>query len=358
MSEVLGFYLMGMFGFTIFLIITSLLTLGEKVFTKRIPIYSTLKIIFLATPAYLVLALPVAVLFATLMGMSRFIKDKELVSFSTNGISLYQIFTPFLALAVLTAGVSYTVYEFVVPKLNREFVSLISVFGASQVVDFIRPDIVIRAPDSRYFIVKKVNRDTGKMADLTMYDFTVSKVNPRIIHSAEAEVSYGFLNLKNTRIYEADRSGTYIVSGVANNIQVDIARKLESYSYTMSPQEMSSVELRREIQQLSAAYKARPNPVLKRDLDYKRTELNLKYALPVASIVFILVAVPFSLRGPRDERNMGMIYSFVLVMAYYALFFAFRTFGWRGIVDPLAAAWVPNFAFFIASVPLMIFARK
>src|SRR3990172_1374052 len=70
-GEVWGWYLLGVMGFTFFMIITSLFLLGEKIFSKKIPVYTTIKVLLLSAPAYLVLALPVAILFATLMAMGR-----------------------------------------------------------------------------------------------------------------------------------------------------------------------------------------------------------------------------------------------------------------------------------------------
>ena len=74
--------------------------------------------------------------------------------------------------------------------------------------------------------------------------------------------------------------------------------------------------------------------------------------------MLVLVAVPISIRGPREERNLALILSFLLVMAYYAFFFACRTFGYLGHIPGMAAGWVPNAVFLAASVYLFIRARK
>jgi len=48
-----------------------------------------------------------------------------------------------------------------------------------------------------------------------------------------------------------------------------------------------------------------------------------------ASLAFALVAMPLSLRAPRDERLLGLILSFVLVMLYYLLYFMGKMMGSR-----------------------------
>jgi lipopolysaccharide export system permease protein len=103
-----------------------------------------------------------------------------------------------------------------------------------------------------------------------------------------------------------------------------------------------------------------------------------KFSIPLACLAFVLVAVPVSLRGPRDERNMGIIMSFVLVMIYYIIFFTCREVGSRGLImehnvrilgltlikggtnllPPYIAGWLPPVLFFIASIPLIARARR
>ena len=88
------------------------------------------------------------------------------------------------------------------------------------------------------------------------------------------------------------------------------------------------------------------------------TEYYLKYSIPFAGVVFVLVAVPLSLRGPRDERNLGLIFAFALVLGFYALYFSFRLLGYQGFVPAFVAGWAPTILFALAGVFLIVRARK
>jgi LPS export ABC transporter permease LptF len=360
-GEVWTHFLLGVLGFTFFMIITSLFTLGDKIFGKHIPPFTVMKILLLSTPAYLILAIPVACLFATLMAMGRLSRDNELTAMYTTGVSLYRIFLPFLALGFFAGVLSYSVYEYVVPPNNREFKNTLAVFWESQVVDFIKPRMVIKAPERKYFYIDSVNKETGIMSGIRLYDYGEGRSFPRIFLADDARMEEGYLVLNNVRVYEPqERNGASMVSAATPNTKVDIARKIREFYAEEAPQELSTTNLRIRIDEERRAMQAQQQvsriSKLKFFTDY--TEYYFKFALPFASIVLVLVAVPISIRGPREERNMALILSFLLVMAYYALFFACRTLGYLGYLPSMFAGWLPNSFFAVASVLLFVRARK
>lgn len=364
-GEVWGWFLLGVMGFTFFMVITTLFILGEKIFSKHIPIYTTLKILILSAPSILVLAVPVAMLFATLMAMGRLSRDNEITMFVSSGVSLYSIFLPFICLGLYSAILSWSIYEYLVPVNNKKFVEILAVFWDSQVVDFIKPNVVIKAPGDKYFYIESVDRDADMMYNLRLYDYadqrrTGLRPSPRIFIADRAWVKNKFLHLDNVRIIETDSKGDVIASDVAEHTTLDISRKLSIRDYESAPQELSTAELRERIVKrgtLIARYEKPSRSLLQLYwTDY--TEYYFKFSIPFSSLVFVLVAVPLSLRGPRDERNLGMIQTFSLVMVYYALYFTFQMLGSLGRVAPMLAGWIPTVFFALASIFLIIKARK
>ncbi|MCD6119190.1 LptF/LptG family permease [bacterium] len=360
-TEVFGWYLLGIMGFTFFMIITSVFMLGEKIFSKKIPIYTTLKVLIVSAPAYLVLALPVAMLFATLMAMGRLSRDNEITMFVASGVSLYSIFVPFLCLALYTTLASWSIYEYLVPANNREWTKVLAVFWDSQVVEFIRPNLVIKAPDDKYFYIEEVDRDKGRMYNLRLYDYANDRPSPRLFFAEEAWVENKYLNLKNVSVIETEeKDGGIIATAVAEHTSVDISRRLGAEEYEISPQELSSADLRARIRkrQKTIGLLKKPSARLLQEHAMDLTEYYLKFSIPLASVVFVLVAVPLSLRGPRDERNLGIIQAFILIMVYYLFFFTFKMLGSIGRVPPMMAGWMPTLIFALGALVLFIRARK
>lgn len=385
-TECFGHFLLGSLGFTIFMLITSLFTLGEKIFSKHIPPFTIARVLMLSVPAFFVLAIPVAVIFATLMGMGRLNRDNEVVAFSTNGISLYRIFIPFVSLGIFAGVLTWLVYEHVVPPNNQQYKDVLKVFWEAQVVEFIKPGIVIKAPDKKYFYVEEINKTEGVMYNLRLYDYFAGeqkkkRVYPRIFLASEARVRDKFLVLNDVKLYELDKDlGNSVVSCTMPEIKIDISARTQDYPLKPHPTEMTAMDLRNRINQDrdSLAASRFPSPTRRMNLLSDWTEYYFKFSIPIACLAFVLVGVPVSLRGPRDERNLGIILTFILVMIYYVIFFICRTLGSRGLVlandvdigsftllakgtnlfPPQAAGWLAPAIFLVASVFLIWRARK
>ncbi len=384
-GEALGYFMVGSMAFTFFMIVTTIFTLGEKIFTKNIPPFTVTKVLLLSAPAFLVLAIPVALLFATLMSMNRLNRDNEIIAMTTNGVSLYRIFTPFIALAIGAGILTWYIYEHVVPPNNRVYKETLKVFWEAQVVDFIKEGIVISAPDRKFFYVDHINKEEGIMYGLRLYDFfkeDKSKRNfPRIFLAEQAYIRDQFLVLQGVTFFELDQTtGDTLVQANMEQVKIDIGTKLSEYPLTPHPTELSAVDLRTRIQRNRDSLAARkfPDPGLFARYNRDLTEYYFKFSIPLACLAFVLVAVPVSLRGPRDERNMGLILSFILVMIYYVIFFTCREVGSRGVMvqkpiivagktivpqggnafPPYIAGWLAPSVFFIGAAVLITKARK
>lgn len=385
-GECIGNFVLGAMGFTFFMIITSVFSLGEKIFEKNIPPYTIAKVLLLSAPAFLVLAIPVAVVFSTLMAMGRLNRDNEITACITNGISLYRIFIPFLAMAILAAGLTWGIYEYVAPSNNKEYKEVLKVFWEAQVVDFIKPGVIIKAPQKKYFYVDEINKTEGIMYGLRLYDYfkgeqAAMRNYPRIFVAQKAWVENQYLILSDVTLYNLDENkGDTLVSAAMPEISIDIGTKIAEYSLDPHPTELPAQELRIRVQHLRDRLfaSAFPPPSIQTKFLTNWTEYYFKFSIPFACIALVLVAVPVSLTGPRDERNMGIIMSFMLVMVYYIVFFVCRTLGSRGMVlgsdlaifgktiiakgtnmfPPYVAGWLPSAVFLIAATIMFIRARK
>ena len=380
-----NFLLMSM-GFTFFMIITSIFTLGEKIFTKNIPPYTIGKVLLLSAPAFLVLAIPIAVIFATIMAMFRLNGGNEIIAFQTSGISLYRIMVPFISLGICGGLLSWTVYEHIVPANNKEYRDVLKVFWTAQVVDFIKPGIVIKAPQRKYFYVDSINQTEGIMYDLRLYDYYAGENPaprrfPRVFLAEQAHVSDAYLVLNDVTFYDIDeQTGESLVGAKMPEVKIDIGTRIEEYSLDPHPTELTASELRTRIHRLRDRISALtfPSPGLRNNYLKNWTEYYFKYTIPIACVVFIFVSVPLSLRPPRDERNLGLIMTFGVVMVYYMFFFMSRTLGGRGLIigqdiklagmtllqkdanlfPPYVAGWTTPVIFAIAAVFLLVRARK
>ncbi|MCH7472979.1 LptF/LptG family permease, partial [bacterium] len=187
--------------------------------------------------------------------------------------------------------------------------------------------------------------------------------------------------LSDVTMYSLDATkGDSLVSAKMPEIKIDIGTRVVDYTLPPHPAELSSRQLRTNIarsrDRIAAMAFKNPRTIQLYHRDW--TEYYFKYSIPFACLALVLVAVPVSLRGPRDERNLGIILSFVLLMIYYTIFFTCRTLGSRGIIlvedfevfgqtvfaagtnlfPPILAGWTPSIIFIIAAAVLIAKVRK
>ncbi len=82
-------------------------------------------------------------------------------------------------------------------------------------------------------------------------------------------------------------------------------------------------------------------------------EIQKKFALASACIVFVLVGAPIALRFPRGGVGLVIGVSFFIFSVYYVCLIAGESLANKGIVSPFWAMWAANVLFLIVGLPLL-----
>ena len=103
-------------------------------------------------------------------------------------------------------------------------------------------------------------------------------------------------------------------------------------------------------------YVAQHPDLEKEKSDSLRIELHDKIALPVTTIVFVLIGVPLAITPPRVRYNRGFLFSILIIFFYYLIRALSISFGETGTLSPFIAAWLPNIV--ITIVGAWLYKRK
>jgi len=89
--------------------------------------------------------------------------------------------------------------------------------------------------------------------------------------------------------------------------------------------------------------------------DHKRelVEWHRRFALPFASVVFGLLAIPLSTRSLWSLRSHGFAASLAVILSYYLLLTVGEALGKKGGLPPVMALWLPNFV--LGSIGIFFF---
>ena len=86
----------------------------------------------------------------------------------------------------------------------------------------------------------------------------------------------------------------------------------------------------------------RNNDISPKDRKIYTIELFDKIALPITTIVFVLLGVPLAITPPRVRYNRGFLFSILIIFAYYVVRALSISFGETGSIPEFWAAWLPN----------------
>jgi hypothetical protein len=76
-----------------------------------------------------------------------------------------------------------------------------------------------------------------------------------------------------------------------------------------------------------------------------QVEYHKKFAIPFASIIFVLIGAPLALRFPRGGVGMVIASSFTIFGIYYMSLIGGESLGDRGTIRPFWGPWAPNLFF-------------
>jgi lipopolysaccharide export system permease protein len=360
-AEAFGLFLLGFFGFLGFLVVNKLFLEVQDLIDPRVPAIKVVLAVMLEGPNFATWALPVATLFGTLMSMGRLAKDNELTAMFTNGLSLYRLFLPFLLLSSIAVLASFMINEYLVTRAA----------AAQQKIYDQFPLLKGNKPEDDPFIVKLANGEfvtaryfdkgntqiqgSGKLRHM-MFDDWDNPAGKRFITARNAyshgkTVTMGVDQRDPATIFQkGTKDDLYASADREPSLPVNLGFDLkQQFTDLKTPQELTTTELARQTRVKAAAGESSSKD---------QTDWHLRFSGAFASLAFALVAMPLSLKAPRDERLLGLIMSFVLVMLYYFMYFMGKMMGYNEVIAPWLGAWMMNIVFGVIALGVFAYSRK
>jgi lipopolysaccharide export system permease protein len=346
--ELLGPFFLGVGGFIVVLAGDILYTLAEFLATGQIRLGVLLALLAYKLPAILVVTFPVSTLFAILLGVGRLARDREVQAFRLAGRSLTRIFLPVLLFAAVMAGAGFATNEFFAPWANQRANALLRRAAFGEAGPPIRQQVFFRDSGDRVFYVEQVDSSRKTLRNVMIYD--ASRPLPRVITAREASwepsreafAEPSLWRLRDGVVRELDEQGfTRFETRFAS---LDLAVAVEEATLTgdeRRPDEMTARELQSRLRLFSPG-----------DLPPRLAmEFHRRFAVPLTSVVFALLAAPLSLHVAQG-RFLSIGISIVLLFIYYAVMSIGRALGATGAVTPALAAWLPNLLFSLGGLTM------
>ena len=342
--EFTGPFLAAVFGFTVMLLSGLLFEMTDLIVDKRMAVKTVLLMLLYRVPGVVVLTLPIAVLFGTLLSLGRLAKDSEITVILSTGTPFWRLAVPIIVLAGLISAGAFWLNEWVVPASNHRAETLFRQALFQDPLPTIREGVFFRSGDDRVFYVGEVNRRNRTMKNILIYQLNAGSF-PEMITAARGRYEDYVWYLEDGIRKKLDEEGFTVEDSRFQSLSYPMTESLEVY---LGNQKTTSEMTRKELAEHIRLFK-------RSGLDVKRFEVeyHMKAALPLAGLMWAFVGAPLSTRGSRGGRMFGVAASIVLALVYYVLSSFFRSLGGNGVIEPWVAAWMTNFAFAAAGLVLL-----
>lgn len=180
LKEHIGPFLFGFFVITFVLIIDFIPHMLELIIGKDLSAWTVIKFLVLNLAWMLALAVPMAVLVATLMAFGRLTADKEILAIKSLGIDLIRLMIPvFVASGLIGAGLIWFNNE-VLPDANHMASNLRGDIGRLRPTFQLQPGVFVENIPGYILLVEDIDHTTSRIRGAVIYDRTNQNVNRTI----------------------------------------------------------------------------------------------------------------------------------------------------------------------------------
>ena len=401
----------------LFILLTNfLLKTIDKFLDKGLSVNLLFEYLFYNMAWIAALAVPMAVLIATLTAFGRFSSDNEITAMKTCGLSTLKLLRAPLLFGFIVAISMIYFNNQVLPDMNHKARSLsVNISKKRPDLEFTEGQFTEAIPNYSIYVGKRKqiedenlffdinifnNRPDGSSRTITAKNGTVESIDDAIVlHLNDGEIhevmndgsdytkieyeNYDVVvpidnlllrrkdlrtrgdremtyTMMNKRIDDLDKSTSKVKRGIKNRLENEFSRildenkqLLESLFYQNNPKYLKSFKkrmknLKRGVNndiRLLKNYTNKQNKYL--------VELNKKFSIPVASIVFILVGAPLGVMARKGNFAISGAIGLGFFIFYWAFLIAGENFADRGVMTPLLSMWLPNIVLSILGVYLI-----
>ncbi len=335
LREFFGPFFFSVAGFSVILLSGLLFELTDLIFVKNVAAWTVVRMLMYRLPALMVMTLPIAVLFSTLLSLGRLTQDSELTVMRSCGAPFRRLVVVILLAGLAVSGLTFLVNDRVVPWANQEFESMLRriIFEEGRAV--VEENVFFRAGSERYFYIRRMD-PTGELHDVMIYELPENQGFPTFIHARSGSYLGDAWTLEDGVHRETDERGFTLQETKFETMVLHTDQQADVYFGTQrTTDEMSRNELASHIERFQRGGLQVRSFVV----DY-----HMKLAMPMASFMFALFGAPLALRS-GGGRAYGIAVSIVATFMYYVASSVSRSLGVNAVLDPLLAAWMTNAAF-------------
>lgn len=338
--EALGPFFLAASVTTFLLVIRFLFTFAELLVSREASTADVLRLLGYSLPHVVVLTLPMALLFAAVLTVSRWSADSEVVALQACGVRASWLLRPLLGFGLLVFAVDVMLALWVLPEANRRFQETTRrmYFAAARAA--LEPRVFNSAFTGQLVYVDRIQPGSGLWEGVLVFDLTdaaqenlITAERGFLVEDSATGELWLLLREATVHTLRPERPERYQRSRNSEMRILLQAPPMATVTIRYGPRESSTREL----------WQRAHNPSeTESDRRESWVELHKRVALPAATVVFSLLGLPLGLGNRRGGKGYGLTVSVLVVVGYYVLLNNGELLARSGKLPVMAGVWLPN----------------
>ncbi len=344
--EVLPLYGGGLVAFMLLLLGYFLLNILADILARGVPLALVSQFLLYSLPVAAGPAIPLALLFATLLGLTRLTQDSEVKAALLLGLGPGRFLVPMLLLGLLIAGVGFVNNNLVIPWSQQRALQ-------------IQKDILLQSPESfletgsffqdalgRSIFIEKLS--AGGFENITVIQSGGSAGPKEIISavSGKPDEENGVWNLEGIR-FSTYRDNRLILDSRAETALLPVRQLSVSDTTQQTLRYLPLQELVARIRSSSPG-----------GARAEWTALHQKISEPLAAIAFAVFSLAIALVSFRRAAGLGLVAVLFLTFIYYATWTLADVVGRNGLVPGWLAGWLAVALYAVVGGALLVYSWR
>jgi len=351
LKEILVPFAVGLGLFFVVVAFAQLLKVSDSVTGLGVSGSTLLRAFGFSLPPLAGILIPVSILFATLLGVGRLSADREVIAMTAVGVSPFRLLRVPAILGIALACVSAFAMIVGEPWGITGLKTLMARNAQTSLAGGIRAGEFVEWTPDMTFLAR--GKQGNRLQHVVFADRRDAR-RPIMVSAKHGEVKIGerpediLFELEDGAIllYSPGSDSQRLIRFDQGKYRIDVSKLVGGKFHTAH--EAQSWTFSRLWEESRTAPKESKRALY-------TIVLHRKLALPLATLIFALLAVPLAIRSTSGARARGFLYSTLIVGAYYYIGRAVELSARSGGFPPWLAAWVPNI---IGVIALLLMLRR
>ncbi len=338
LKQIIEVFILGVVVFTSIIFASdTFISLIKQISMYGMPVKIAFMIILLNLPYVIVMTIPMSVLFSTVMTINKMCLQSEITILKACSVSIKRISRPVFLFAVLMALVTFFINETIVPITTSQSKTLALYAIVQRNIpegkrNFTMKELKEGNYLKRLFYVEKC--EDKMFSNVSILDLS-DKDKIQILQAKTGTSVIEGWQFDDASVYTISRTGKTLntswiektIIDFGSDIQKQLDKKNDGSDFNfinLMPYLKGSDTLSPEV---LAKYKVR---------------FWDKIALPITTVVFVILGVPLAITPPRVRHNRGFVFCIGIIFCYYIIRAFSMSLGYNLTIPAFFAANLPN----------------